>query len=82
MDYKKSYYLLNTGGFFSIILLLIATHQSSPLKGILAAIGFITILLNIAQSLVFCHCPICGQHISTREKLPQYCPECGNKLEP
>lgn len=83
MDYKKSYYLLNIGSIISIIILFIASqmNENTTMRGVLAAIGFISITVNILQAIAFCRCPSCGHFISTKTKLPTYCPECGRKLE-
>lgn len=83
MDYKISYHLLKYGGLISIILIFIATQleESTTLRIILAVIGFISLALNIVQSLAFYRCPGCGHPLSTRVDLPKYCPECGKKLD-
>ena len=83
MDYKKSYYLSQYGIFISLLILIVAsqTNENSILRGILIAIGIISVIINILQEMLFCCCPFCGYQFSTRDNLPKYCPECGRKLE-
>ncbi|MEY8321280.1 hypothetical protein AAK894_09385 [Lachnospiraceae bacterium 46-61] len=83
MDYKKSYYLSRYGLFVSLLILFIAyqINENHILRNILVAIGIISVIINILQEIVFCCCPFCGYHFSTRDDLPKYCPECGRKLE-
>ena len=83
MDYKKSYYLSQYGIFISLLILIIAsqTSQNSILRGTLIAIGIISVIINVLQEIAFCRCPYCLESLSTRTKLPTYCPKCGRKLE-
>lgn len=81
MNYKISYYLLRYGGLISIILLFIATQlEEGTKRTVLAAIGFMSLGLNIVQSLAFYQCPGCGHVLPTNTNLPKYCPECDKKL--
>lgn len=83
MNYKTSYHLSQYGFFISLLIFIVAsqTSESSTLKGILIAIGIISVILNILQEIVFCRCPYCLESLSSRTKLPTYCPKCGKKLE-
>ena len=83
MNYKKSYYLSQYGIFISLLILIIAsqTNENSTLRGILIAIGIISVIINVLQEIAFCRCPYCLERLSSRTKLPTYCPKCGKKLE-
>lgn len=83
MNYKTSYHLSQYGMFTSLLIFIVASqiNQNNTLRGILVAIGIISVILNVLQEIAFCRCPSCGHFISTKTKLPTYCPECGRKLE-
>ena len=83
MDYKKSYHLSRYGIFISLLILFIAyqINENHILKNILVAIGIISVIINVLQEIAFCRCPYCLESLSTRTKLPTYCPKCGKKLE-
>lgn len=83
INYKKSYYLSQYGIFISLLILIIAsqTNENSILRGTLIAIGIISVIINVLQEIAFCRCPYCLERLSTRTKLPTYCPKCGKKLE-
>lgn len=83
MDYKKSYHLSRYGIFISLLILFIAyqINENHILKNILVAIGIISVIINVLQEIAFCRCPYCLESLSSRTKLPTYCPKCGKKLE-
>ena len=48
---------------------------------VIMTISFILMTAGIVWHIVFVKCPYCGKHMNPRAGLPNYCPECGEKLE-
>ena len=40
----------------------------------------IVLVGSIAWDIVFVRCPHCGHHFNPRALIPNFCPECGEKL--
>ena len=79
MDYKKSYHLIRASFLFMTALMLVGgfLSRSTLLIFVIGVAGAIWIIY-LGK---FCCCPHCGGEFSTREKLPDYCPHCGEMLE-
>lgn len=83
LDYKKSRFIQYIGEALSFIALFVAyeINKNTTYKVFLFILGWIILTLAILQYYAFCNCPYCGHHFSIKNKLPNYCPECGKKLE-
>ena len=55
--------------------------QVSAHMNLALVICFIGLIGGIVWHIVFVRCPHCGHHFNPRAAIPNFCPECGKKLE-
>ena len=78
MNYKTSYYVKEIGALAGLALVVLALAvESVPL----AYLGLLAEVAAVVQTLIFCRCPHCGHRFRLREKIANFCPECGKELE-
>jgi len=84
MTYKQSYSLLRMGVIGGAIIVFIGLSLGANgliIGNALSVVGLIAMLSGLGQALLFYKCPKCGRHFNIRGKRPDYCPECGNRLD-
>lgn len=86
MDYKKSHRMKKNGTILGLILAFAALllGQSSYHAGLaVVLLGIFMILGSLLQGELYCRCPHCGSRLSALpfDRLPDYCPECGEQLD-
>lgn len=86
MNYKKSYCMLIigiwSGAGISFAGLYLGVKSDTIIIGnFIAFIGLMLILGGIGQALIFYKCPDCGKRLNIRGQHPNFCPECGCKLD-
>lgn len=86
MNYKKSYHMLIIGIWGGAVitfagLCLGARSNTLIIGNFIAFTGLILILGGIGQALIFYKCPNCGKRLNIRGRHPNFCPECGCKLD-
>ena len=78
MNYRLSRTLM--WGIWFIVLMIFAMAWVYSRKW-LAVVAVVIALGNIVQSWAFYRCPHCGYALmNVRGKMPEHCPECGEKL--
>lgn len=79
MNYKKSYIILNIGTISGLAFEALGDVFDSVA---LMAIGLAVILGSVLQMFCYLRRPCCGGLLNIREwGLPNYCPDCGTKLD-
>ncbi|NLN48611.1 MAG: hypothetical protein GX154_05895 [Clostridiales bacterium] len=78
MDYKKSYLIKEIGLWVGLAIAII--FGLTEIEWI-AFVGVVIMLGSIFQTCMYYKCPNCNKPFNIRSKKPNYCPECGYKLE-
>ncbi len=79
MDYKKSKLILDICVYITIAFCVVTVIWSVlwPIN----FLGLAVLFVGFFQAFIFYRCPHCDKSLDFRGKMPQYCPECGHKLQ-
>lgn len=78
MNYKVSYKLTYVGIGLGIMAYFVTnTTQDSKI----ALAGMVAVILGFVQKNIFYKCPYCKRKFNLRNKTPEVCPYCGERLE-
>lgn len=78
MDYNKSHLIAQLGLWFGLIIGVIGASIENVF---IAYLGVMLMVGGLIQAFIFYKCPNCNKPFKIRSNKPQYCPECGEKLE-